>query len=233
MPRFRNAPSRRRQPAPTAKWETPDEQVKFALETSRPGSAYDAPGHGTEGMTSMQDKSIPVGLCECGCGERTLLAMRNRAGRGLKGQPLRFLPGHNAARNADAYTVEDRGYTTPCWIWAGTITNQGYPVRRVKYVTQRMHRVYYERANGSILDDLPLDHLCRNRACVNPEHLELVTTAENVRRGALTTLTDGQVAEIRASDEMGTVLAARYGVHPNTVYHVRKGRTWKGSVMER
>jgi hypothetical protein len=48
MPRFRNAPSRRRQPAPTAKWETPDEQVKFALQTSRPGSAYDAPGHGTE-----------------------------------------------------------------------------------------------------------------------------------------------------------------------------------------
>jgi hypothetical protein len=47
------------------------------------------------------------------------------------------------------------------------------------------HRRAYERAYGRIPDGLEIDHLCRNRACINPEHLEAVTHAENVRRAAV------------------------------------------------
>lgn len=49
--------------------------------------------------------------------------------------------------------------------------------------TLRAHRVTYERMVGPIPDGMQIDHLCRNRGCCNPQHLEVVTPAENTRRG--------------------------------------------------
>lgn len=81
--------------------------------------------------------------------------------------------------------VEDRGHSSPCWIWTGPVTHQGYgrtSVRGVGYRV-RIHRVAYEAVKGPIPEGLVLDHLCRVRPCCNPDHLEPVTPAENTRRG--------------------------------------------------
>lgn len=79
-------------------------------------------------------------------------------------------------------TVDDNG----CWVWQRSLGGGGYGhvgVRADKK-TWYAHRLSYTLLVGDIPVGLDLDHLCRNRACINPEHLEPVTHEENVRRGA-------------------------------------------------
>ena len=70
-----------------------------------------------------------------------------------------------------------------CWLWDGTQTTAGYGVFKVSQKMHYAHRVSYELSKGPIIAPLEIDHLCRVRCCVNPDHLELVTPGENVRRG--------------------------------------------------
>lgn len=70
-----------------------------------------------------------------------------------------------------------------CWVWQRVILPSGYGQVKWKGRSRRAHRVAYELAVGPIPRGLQLDHLCRNRACVRPDHLEAVTARVNTLRG--------------------------------------------------
>lgn len=70
-----------------------------------------------------------------------------------------------------------------CVVWAGGKNNNGYGHITIDGQRIYTHRLSYELHVGPIPDGLVIDHLCRNRACLNPHHLEPVTQGENTRRG--------------------------------------------------
>lgn len=70
-----------------------------------------------------------------------------------------------------------------CWDWMGAKNNCGYGFFWDGYSTGTVHRFIYEYYYGQICPDLTIDHLCGNRKCANPLHLEQVTQKENIQRG--------------------------------------------------
>lgn len=172
-----------------------------------------------------EDTTIPAGFCQCGCGTPTKLCRNSvrRLGR-VYGKPFRFAPGHNR-RQPLTYSVNA---TSGCWIWDGSLNHDGYGyfVRaRRQYFA---HRWFYEEARGPIPANLELDHLCRNRACVNPDHLEAVTDTVNCRRGIATKLTEAQVKEIRSLQGvlLQRQIAERFGISQTNVSSILRRVTW-------
>lgn len=118
-------------------------------------------------------RDAPPGFCRCGCGERTKLAT------------AKFLSGHGNRPVDEPWDVRDMGYETPCWVWTAGLMGEGYATQAPRGGGSTLvHRQHYEEKHGAVPAGLDLDHLCRVRACVNPDHVEPVTRAENARRGA-------------------------------------------------
>ena len=70
-----------------------------------------------------------------------------------------------------------------CWLWTGALERCGYGQVHIKRKNKMAHRIIYEFYKGPIPEGYELDHLCRVRSCVNPDHLEIVRHITNVQRG--------------------------------------------------
>lgn len=117
---------------------------------------------------------------------------------------------------------------TGCWRWTAALTSRGYGETWDGATVVLAHRASYEKHKGAISDGLCLDHLCRNRACINPDHLEPVTVAENNRRGKNVKLNWEKVCAIRArADEPNWSLALEFGVARPTISNILSRRIWR------
>lgn len=180
-------------------------------------------------------------LCECGCGRPTDIAQQTKACYGhVKGEPLRFLQGHKvrhplsarfAAKTTPATDLSPNGMSG-CIVWTGALTPKGYgSISRdgTAATVAAAHRVAYELAGHEVPRGMQLDHLCRRRHCVNVEHLQPVTNAENVRRGRSAKLTAEQVRAMRARRASGTLLrelSVEYRVSIACAHHAVTCVTW-------
>lgn len=168
-------------------------------------------------------------FCQCGCGQRTPVAKKTRALLGhVKGQNIPYINGHNR-RKSERYVIEDRGYETPCHIWQLAISQWGYGLEAQGYAQKAAHVAAWERQYGKVPDGYQLDHLCRQRSCINPDHLEPVIPAVNIQRGDKARLTPEDVRSIRRLLDKGLTqkaIAPMFGVCRGTIGAIARGKTW-------
>lgn len=87
----------------------------------------------------------------------------------------------------DRVDVRLAGYETECWLWTGPDSGKegrgaGYPRMSLNGQTVAVHLVMWTNANGFLPGKKQIDHKCRNRLCVRPSHLEMVTQRQNLKR---------------------------------------------------
>lgn len=127
-----------------------------------------------------------------------------------------------------------------CLEWAGAVDKDGYGVASKDGRRKRAHRLAWELTRGAIPPGALVCHACDNPRCMNPDHLFVGTTADNVNdrvtkgrtawgEGAGSKLSEDCVRAILSallSGETHRAIAARYGVSKATVTHIRSGRNW-------
>ena len=136
---------------------------------------------------------------------------------------------------ADSFEKVITDTVTGCKVWTGTTFWNGYG----RIGDKRAHRVSYEEAHGPIPAGLLVCHRCDNRLCVNPDHLFLGTTDDNMadmvskgrsargERHGRAKITDEIAGEIRGSSLTCREAAKRYGLSKSMISYIRQGVNWK------
>lgn len=179
-------------------------------------------GHSSQRLRA--EPPNPSGLCQCGCGGVTPISKVSRTSKGhVNGEHVRFIVGHNQQKG-QKWRVLPNG----CWAWFGALDTAGYGTMTVEGSTRAAHRYYFEQTHGLIPEGHQLHHTCRNRCCVNPDHLEVLAPTEHRRRHSK--LDMGKAREIRrrcAAGESKRGLGRAFGVDARTIKDVVDGRTWR------
>lgn len=135
-----------------------------------------------------------------------------------------------------------------CWVWTGTLSNNGYGTFRIGSLTDgtrrniSAHRYAAELCYGAIPAGMQALHHCDNKLCVNPEHLYVGSHSDNMRDAVKRGRTGGvslpgeknpnaklsaqQVLRIRASEKSQSELAQEFGVSSTQISWIKSGRSW-------
>jgi len=143
----------------------------------------------------------------------------------------------------------DKGDSSSCWLWMGSLNNQGYGQlgrrRHGKLLHYQAHRYSFEMHNGHIPDGLCVLHKCDRPRCVRPDHLFLGTRGDNakdrdlkgrVQRGEQhyrAKLLDADVTSIRTFLTLGEKqkdVAEFFGVAQQTISKIKNGETWRWQI---
>jgi uncharacterized protein YdcH (DUF465 family) len=181
------------------------------------------------------------GLCKCGCGQKTTISQQKEKRFGYeKGQPKKYISGHNQ-KLPYAFVLEDRGYSSPCWIWIRGLSRVGgyglwgNATKKVIGRSRYAHRYFYDLIFGPVQKGLQLHHRCRVTYCVNPNHLEPLTPAQHKRKDPNTKLTLEQIDEIlelRRSKMQLKDIAAKYKIAVEYAGFVcRQGKVWTNARL--
>lgn len=201
---------------------------------------------------AMKGLLAPYGQCQCGCGNLAPIAKTTRANLGMKrGKPVRFIHSHShQVRVYERRPVEERfwkhvqrGDKDECWEWMASRDHDGYGKLSTHNATWiRAHRFSYELHNGPIPNGLEVLHRCDNPPCVNPTHLFLGTTSDNMNdkvakgrqpRGheiGVAKLTESDVVRVRELKAQGMqqkAIAKLFGVCEDTISSIVLRKKWK------
>lgn len=133
-------------------------------------------------------------------------------------------------KDDDYYEVNNNN----CWIFKGGLC-KGYGVIERFGKTMSAHRYFYIKYKGNIQNKLQIDHLCRNTKCVNPEHLEVVTHTENMRRIISNKISKELSDKIRIlykkSDYSQREIGLMYDVHQSHISRIISNKRWNLSKI--
>jgi len=175
------------------------------------------------GLPDLQPRALiprrKAQLCGCGCGAFAPVT---------RNIPKRYIFGHQLRGRSkpNPYTIDSNG----CHVWNHCLNEWGYGETNVNGVQTRAHVAAYVAKYGPVPDGMILDHLCRVRKCVNPDHLEPVTHAVNTQRGLNAKLCPESVVEIRKLYAAGGItqraLGHKFGVTGSVISDAVNRVSW-------